>query len=110
MDNPPLFTDGGEETWYFGRDRMTKDGLVLRSFTPWELRKDMMDGTELYLLPEQETHFHRLLPLSDLPHMPPVRDPHSHFMQGEKVHIAGHNGIIVGFDKSVGPEHGAFPL
>jgi hypothetical protein len=109
-DDPPLFTDGGEETWIFGRDRMTKDGLLLQSFAPWELRKEMTDGTNLYLLPEQETHFRGLLPPSDLSHMPPICDPQGNFIRGERVHIAGHNGIIVGFDKSVGPQHGAFPL
>jgi hypothetical protein len=106
----PLSTGGGEETWILGRDRLTKDGLVLRCFTPWELRKDMVDGYSLYLLPEQDTHFRRLLPSLECSHMPPVRDPRGHFMRGERVHVAGHNGIIVGFDKRVGPGHDAFPL
>jgi hypothetical protein len=109
-DDPPSSSEGGDETWLFGRDRITKDGLVMRSFAPWELRKGMVEGGKLYLLPIQETHFHRLLPPEDWPHMPPVSDPQGHFIRGERVHVAGHNGIIAGFDKSVGPEHDAYPL
>jgi hypothetical protein len=103
-------TEGGEETWLFGRDRITKDGLLLRSFAPWELRKDMVDCSDLYLLPEQDTHFRRLLSPEHWPHMPPVRDPRQLFMRGERIQVNGHKGIVVGFDRSVGPDHDAFPF
>jgi hypothetical protein len=93
-----------------GRPRITKDGLLMRSFAPWELRKDTVEGGKLYLLPMQEAHFRRVLPPEDWPRMPPVFDPRGHFMRGERVRVAGHNGIIAGFDKSVAPEHDAFPL
>jgi hypothetical protein len=94
----------------FGRDKMSKDGMLLRSFAPWELRKDMMDGVDLYLLPQQEAHFRRHVPPEDWSAMPPVRDHHVHFLRGERVKAAGHKGFIAGFDRSVGPEHEAFPL
>jgi hypothetical protein len=59
---------------------MTKDRMLLRSFAPWELRKDMADGADLYLLPEQDTHFHGHLPVDACSQMPPVRDPRPHFI------------------------------
>jgi hypothetical protein len=109
-DDPPLSTEGKEGTWMFGRDTMTEDGMVLRSFAPWELRKDMVDGSALYLLPEQDTHFRHHLEPEYWPHMPPMCDPCLHFLRGERVQVAGHSGIIAGYDKSVGAEHDAFPL
>jgi hypothetical protein len=109
-DDMPLSTESEEETWMFGRDKMTKDGMLLRSFAPWELQKDMMDGVDLYLLPQQDTHFRSHLPPEDWSAMPPVCDPCMHFMQGERVEVAGHKGIIAGFNRSVGPEHEASPL
>jgi hypothetical protein len=89
---------------------MTKDGMLLRSFAPWEPRKDMMDGVNLYLLPQQDTHFQSHLPPEDWSAMPPVWDSCVHFMRGERVEVAGHKGIIAGFNRSVGPEHEASPL
>jgi hypothetical protein len=95
-DDPPLSTDG-EETWLLGRDRMTKDGMLLRSFAPWELRKDMADGGDLYLVPEQDDHFRRFVPPEDWHLMPAQHHPHRHLMAGERVEVAGHRGIIEGF-------------
>jgi hypothetical protein len=109
-DGPPLSVEDGEETWTFGRERMTKDGMLLRTFAPWELRKDMVDGADLYLLPEQDAHFRRLLPSEACSRMPPVRDPRCHFMRGERVQVAGHKGIVVGLDRSVGSGDEAFAL
>jgi hypothetical protein len=79
-DDPPLSGEGEEKTWVFGRDRMTKDGMLLRSFAPWELRKDMVDGANLYLLPEQDIRFCHHLSPDHWPQMPPMYDPHHHFM------------------------------
>jgi hypothetical protein len=74
-DDPPLSIEpDGEETWLLGREKMTKEGLLLRSFAPWELRKEMLDKRELSLLPEQDLHFRRLLPPENWLHMPPVCD------------------------------------
>jgi hypothetical protein len=107
--DPELLIEDGDETWYLGREKLTKDGMVLRAFSPWELRKNMTDGSDLYLLPEQEAHFRCSLPPECWPHMPPVRDPRPHFIRGERVQVAGHKGILVGWDRSVGPGHEAFP-
>jgi hypothetical protein len=80
-DDPPLSTEpDGEETWLLGRERMTKEGLLLRSFAPWELRKDMVDKSDLSLLPEQDVHFHCCLSSDQWPHMPPVRDFRRHLL------------------------------
>jgi hypothetical protein len=108
-DDLPLITEDGEETWILGKERMTKEGMVLRTFAPWELRKDMVDGSDLSLLPAQRDHFRRLLPLERWPCMPPVRDLRRHFIRGERVLAAGHNGFLAGWDRSVGPGHPAFP-
>jgi hypothetical protein len=98
-DDPPLSNEDVEETWLLGREQMTKDGMLLRSFAPWELRKDMMDGSDLYLVPEQDIHFRRLIPTEDWHLMPPPRDPRRHLMGGERVEVAGHKGVIVGFHR-----------
>jgi hypothetical protein len=108
-DDPEPSLENGDKTWYLGRERMTKDGMVLRAFSPWELRKDMADGSDLYLLLEQDSHFRHSLPPEHWLHMPPVRDPRPHFLCGERIQVAGHKGILVGWDKSFGSGHEAFP-
>jgi hypothetical protein len=40
-------TADGQEWWTDGRERYSKEGLVYCSFSPWELREDMLDGQEL---------------------------------------------------------------
>jgi hypothetical protein len=57
----------------------------------------MADGSELYLLPEQDGHFRRFLPPESWLHMPPVHDPHTCLIRGERVQVAGHKGIIAGW-------------
>jgi hypothetical protein len=102
---PSLSTEPEVDTWLFGRERMTKDGMLLRSFAPWELRKDMTDQTDLYLLPEQDTHFRAHLPVDACSQMPPVRDPRPNFIRGERVQVAGHKAIIAQLDRSVDPDN-----
>jgi hypothetical protein len=99
-DGPPLSKEDEAQIWFLGRDRMTKEGLLLRSFAPWELRKSMVDGADLYLLPLQDAHFRRLLPPEDWLHMPPVRNHCAHFMRGERVQVAGHKCIVAGLESS----------
>jgi hypothetical protein len=68
----------------------------------------MADGTDLYLLPEQDAHFRHSLPLEYWLHMPLVHDPRPRFMCGERVQVAGYKGILAGWDRSFGPGHEAF--
>jgi hypothetical protein len=79
-DDPPLFTENGEGTWVSGRDRMTKNGMVLKSLAPWELRKNMVDGRDLHLLPLQDAHFRHLLPHKKWSKIPPVCSCCGHVM------------------------------
>jgi hypothetical protein len=79
-DGLPLSKKNEGQIWFLGRDRMMKEGLLLRSFAPWELRKSIVDGVNLYLLPLQDAHFHHLLPLEDWLHRPPVCNHCAHFM------------------------------
>jgi hypothetical protein len=47
----------GEEGWMIGSEKFSKEGLVYRAFSPWELRVDMLDGQELEVRPAQASHF-----------------------------------------------------
>jgi hypothetical protein len=47
----------GQEWWTDGREKFSKEGLVYRTFSPWELRGDMLDGQELWIQPTQALHF-----------------------------------------------------
>jgi hypothetical protein len=105
-NDPLLSTENGEETWFFGRDRMTTEGMLLRSFAPWELGKTMVDGEDLYTLPLQDAHFRRFLPPEEWSRIPPVRNSRGHFMRGERVQVVGHKGIVVGLNGSFGPGTG----
>jgi hypothetical protein len=50
-------TADGEEWWMNGTEKFSKEGLVYRTFSPWELRGDMLDGQELEVRREQALHF-----------------------------------------------------
>jgi hypothetical protein len=40
-----------------GEEKFSKEGLVYRTFSPWELQGDMLDGQELEVRHEQALHF-----------------------------------------------------
>jgi hypothetical protein len=50
-------TVDGQEWWTDGKEKFSKEGLVYRTFSPWELRGDMLDGQELWVQPTQALHF-----------------------------------------------------
>jgi hypothetical protein len=104
------FTENGEGTWVSGRDRMTKDGMVLKSLAPWDLRKNMVDGRDLHILPLQDAHFCHLIPRKKWHKIPPVHNSCGHFMQGERVQVTGHQGIVVNLDRSFNPGDDAFDI
>jgi hypothetical protein len=106
----PLSIEGGEETWSVGREKLTKDGMVLRTFAPWELRKDMIDGNQLYLLPDQDAHFRRVLAPERWSDMPPVHSACPRFIRGERVQVSGHKAIVVSWDKSAGRTGSVFAV
>jgi hypothetical protein len=40
-----------------GGEKFSKEGLIYHTYSPWELREDMLDGQELQVTPEQALHF-----------------------------------------------------